>query len=90
MPLVSLSAQAAACPLVASDIGGMSDVVEHGKNGLLFTPGSSTELAALILRLLADDDLLARLSSQAISPTDTEGYVDELEAEYRTACERPH
>jgi glycosyltransferase involved in cell wall biosynthesis len=88
MPLVALSAQAAGCPLVASDIGGMSDVVVHGKNGLLFARGSSVELAELIVRLSADDGLLARLSSQAISPTDTESYVDELEAEYRLACER--
>lgn len=88
MPLVSLSAQAAGCPLIASDIGGLSDVVAHGINGLLFARGSSAELAELILRLLADQDLLARMSSQAISPTDIENYVDELEAEYRHACER--
>ena len=88
MPLVALSAQAAGCPLVASDIGGLSDVVAHGENGLLFAPGSSAELAEVILRLSADDDLLARLSSQAVTPMDTECYVDELEAEYRDACER--
>jgi glycosyltransferase involved in cell wall biosynthesis len=88
MPLVSLSAQAAGCPIVASDVGGIADVVEDGKNGLLFARGSSAELAELILRLLDDDELLPRLSSQAISPTDIEPYIDDLEAEYRRACER--
>jgi glycosyltransferase involved in cell wall biosynthesis len=90
MPLVALSAQAAGCPLVASDIGGLSDVVAHGENGLLFAPGSSAQLAEVISRLLADDDLLARLSTQAVTPMDTERYVDELEAEYRHACARPN
>jgi glycosyltransferase involved in cell wall biosynthesis len=87
MPLIALSAQAAGCPLVASDVGGLADVVTHDKNGLVFAPGSSSELAELILRLL-DDDLLARLSSHAIPPTDIEHYVGELELEYRGACER--
>jgi glycosyltransferase involved in cell wall biosynthesis len=88
MPLVSLSAQAAACPLIASDIGGLSDVVAHERNGLLFTPGSSAELAELITRVLTEDDLLSRLSSQAVHPLDMEHYVEELETEYRHACER--
>lgn len=88
MPLVSLSAQAAACPLIASDIGGLSDVVAHEKNGLLFTPGSSAELAEMIMRVLTEEDLLSQLSSQAIPPLDMEHYVDELESEYRHACER--
>ena len=88
MPLVSLSAQAAGCPIVASDVGGIGDVVQDGKNGLLFARGSSPELAELILRLLADDELLARLSSQAIAPADIETYVDDLETEYRRACAR--
>ncbi|MEO6081350.1 MAG: glycosyltransferase [Steroidobacteraceae bacterium] len=33
MALVTLSARAAACPIIASDIGGLSDVVVHDKNG---------------------------------------------------------
>jgi glycosyltransferase involved in cell wall biosynthesis len=86
MPLVSLSAQAAACPLIASDIGGLSDVVVHEENGLLFEPGSSMALAELIMRVLGEEGLLSRLSSQAVHPLDMERYVDELESEYRHAC----
>lgn len=88
MPLVSLSAQAAACPLIASDTGGLSEVVADGKNGLLFTPGSSADLADRIMRMMTEEDLLSRLSSQAVPPLDMERYVDELESEYRHACER--
>lgn len=88
MPLVSLSAQAANCPLIASDIGGLSDVIDPGKNGLLFSPGSASGLAQMIMRLLGNHDLLEKLSGAAVRPMDIDQYVDELELEYRTVLER--
>jgi glycosyltransferase involved in cell wall biosynthesis len=90
MPLVSLSAQAAACPLIASDIGGLSDVVDPGKNGLLFSPGSASGLAQMIMCLLDDYDLLKKLSGAAVRPMDIDQYVDELELEYQKVLERYH
>ena len=83
MPLVSLSAQAAGCPIIASDIGGLSDIIAHGKNGLLFAPGSASELARTIRRLVSERDLLRDLSSAAVTPRSIEQYADELELEYR-------
>ena len=83
MPLVSLSAQAAGCPLIASDIGGLSDVVDPGKTGLLFSPGSASGLAQMVMRLLNDHDLLEKLSEAAVQPMDIDRYVDELELEYK-------
>ncbi|MDP2827050.1 MAG: glycosyltransferase family 4 protein [Sulfuricellaceae bacterium] len=83
MPLVSLSAQAAGCPLIASDIGGLSDIVDSGKNGLLFSPGLASGLAKIIMCLLGDHDLLEKLSGAAVQPMDITQYVDELEMEYR-------
>lgn len=49
-------AEAMACglPTVASRIGGIPEVVEHLKTGILVTPNNSNELAAAISRLLAD------------------------------------
>ena len=86
MPLVSLSAQAAGCPVIASDIGGLSDIVAHDRNGLLFTPGSVSELRDRILHLLTDNELLNRLSYEARAPLSINQYVDELENEYRQAA----
>ena len=85
MPLVSLSAQAAGCPLIASDIGGLSDIVEHDRNGLLFSPGSAAELRDRILQLITDHDLLNRLSYAAMTPLNIDQYVNELKDEYRQA-----
>lgn len=83
MPLVSLSAQAAGCPLIVSDIGGLSDIVTHGKNGLVFEAGSASGLSHAITTLYEDRELLKRLSSAAIHPLDIDQYVDELELEYQ-------
>ena len=88
MPLVSLSAQAAGCPLIASDIGGLSDVIDPGKNGLLFSPGSASGLAQMIMRLLDDHDLLEKLSGAAVRPMDIDQHVDALELEYRKVLDR--
>ena len=83
MPLVSLSAQAAGCPLIASDIGGLSDVINPGNNGLLFRTGSAAGLAQIIMNLLDDHDLLAKLSGGTVRPMNIDQYVDELELEYQ-------
>lgn len=87
MPLVSLSAQAAGCPLIASDVGGLSDVITHGKNGLLFEAGSAQQLRDCIMQLLVDNNLLYRLSDSAITPGSVTQYVDALEQEYLQALE---
>lgn len=87
MPLVSLSAQAAGCPLIASDVGGLSDIVTQGKNGMLYEAGSAQQLRDCIMQLLADANLLYRLSSEAITPSSVTQYVDALEQEYLRALE---
>ena len=45
-PLTIYSAQAAGVPVVASDLGGMSEVVGDEENGLLFEPGDAADLTA--------------------------------------------
>jgi glycosyltransferase involved in cell wall biosynthesis len=56
---------AAAKPIVASRLGQIGDVLEDGKTALLVTPGDVTELAAAILRLLADETLCDRIAQAA-------------------------
>jgi glycosyltransferase involved in cell wall biosynthesis len=86
MPLVSLSAQADACPLIASDIGGLADIVGHRRNGLLFPAGSPSGLEKTILTLLVERPLLEKLSAAAVRPMGIGQYVDELELEYRRSA----
>jgi glycosyltransferase involved in cell wall biosynthesis len=60
--VVLLEAAAAGVPLVASDVGGIPDIVQHEQTGLLVEPEDPEALAASILRVLTDRDLAPRLS----------------------------
>src|SRR5215212_7953633 len=62
---VLLEAMQAGLPIVASKTGGIPDVIEDGVNGLLVPPGNPGALARAIDRLLADRDLVRRLSEEA-------------------------
>ncbi len=61
LPTVLMEAGGCGRPVVASDVGGISDIVADGETGLLAPPGDSPALAAAILRLLADPDLRDRM-----------------------------
>lgn len=53
MPLVLLEASAVGLPVVATDVGGNSEVVLHEKTGLLVPPKNPEALADAMLRLMA-------------------------------------
>lgn len=61
LPLVVLEAMAVGCPVVASDVGGVSSAVEHGENGLLVEPRQPDQLAEALVRVLCDRDRRLRL-----------------------------
>lgn len=77
-PLVIYSSQAASCPVVASDLRGISEVIRNEENGLLFEPGNAAALARQLLRLIDEPGLVSRLSSNAKQPKSISTYVDEL------------
>ena len=60
-PLVIQEAFLAGVPVVASRIGGIPEVVDDGRNGLLFRAGDSQDLARTLTRLLADPGLRGAL-----------------------------
>jgi len=49
--------------VIASDTGGIRDVVLHERTGLLVPPGDATALAAAMQRLLEDESLAPRLGN---------------------------
>ncbi len=60
-----LEAMACGVPVIATDVGGNPEVIEHGRTGLLVPPGDAVELATALRYLLEDDDLRALLGGMA-------------------------
>lgn len=63
LSLIEAMANGKVC--IATSIGGISSVIEDGKNGLLVQPGDSHSLTEAMRRLLSDKELFSRLGSAA-------------------------
>ncbi len=63
---VFLEAQAAGCAVIATNVGGISDIVHHEKTGLLVTPDDPVPAARAMERLLKNDSLRAMLTRESI------------------------
>jgi glycosyltransferase involved in cell wall biosynthesis len=87
-PLIIQEAFATNTPVIATDLGGMAEAVEHDFNGLLFERNNVNELALLLTRFLKEPDLLSRLQ-EGIPPVKTiQDEVAELELIYRRLTEQ--
>lgn len=88
--LVALETAAAGKPIVASRIGGLTDVVAEGETGLLVTPGSREELAAAMRQLIGDGELRARMGDTArewVKQFGPDAVVPRFEDAYELALE---
>ena len=61
--IVAREALSLGIPVIASRIGALPEAIRDGENGMLFTPGSARELAAILLGLAQDPSQLQRLRS---------------------------
>ncbi len=55
------------CPIVATAVGGSTEIVQDGRNGLLARPEDPGDLARAILTILDDQDLGERLAARALA-----------------------
>jgi glycosyltransferase involved in cell wall biosynthesis len=61
---VAVEALACGVPLVASNVGGLKEIIEHEANGLLVQPGNPQQLAQAIQRVLMDAALCQKFREQ--------------------------
>lgn len=92
LPTVLAEAMASGLPIVASRVGGVPEMVEPGKNGLLVAPADQTQLAEACVRLLRTPDEALRLGQggQDVAETrfNVRNQVRKLENIYQELLER--
>jgi len=64
IPVTVIEAMAAGLPVVSTDVGGVAEIVEQGRTGLLAPSGDDAALADAVLQLADDPDLRARMGQQ--------------------------
>lgn len=77
MPMCILEAFSCALPVIASNIGGISEIVEDGKNGYLFPPKDSIELKNKIL-ILSNNEIKRKEMGKYAQKCFKERYTSEI------------
>jgi glycosyltransferase involved in cell wall biosynthesis len=63
LPNVLLEAMAVGCPVVATRVGGIPEIVENGRNGLLVETGNVAQFVAAVEQLLTDKELAHQIGA---------------------------
>ncbi len=93
-PMTILEAFASGLPVIASDLGAMREMVDHGRTGLLFRPGDADDLARTVRWAVDHPAELAAMRIEArreyeAKYTPERNYSMLMEI-YRAAMERAH
>jgi len=80
--LVALEAMSAEVPVIASNVGGLPEVVEHGVTGFLHDPGHTAGFVASVLKLLGDETLRRTMGRRARRVARQRFNVDEMVGRY--------
>ncbi|WP_425084702.1 glycosyltransferase family 4 protein [Ruegeria profundi] len=64
VPVTLMEAMASGLPVLATRVGGISELVEDGVSGYLVPPGNADALTARLRDLLSDADLRARMGQE--------------------------
>jgi glycosyltransferase involved in cell wall biosynthesis len=82
-PNTILEAFAYRTPVVTSDLGGMSELVDHRRSGLLFAPGDVADLKEQLQRLVDEPELAGRLSDGVPPVRTLDQELEELVSLYK-------
>lgn len=88
--LVAIEAQALGTPVVASRTGGLCEIIEHEKTGLLIPPSNAEAIAESIIRIHDDETLRKKIihhgKIQYREEFDPAEHVEQVEQLYANLC----
>ncbi len=65
LPNILLEAMALKKPVIATDVGGVREIVKNGENGFIVSPGCPDEIADKIINILSDDEASLKMGENA-------------------------
>lgn len=87
LPLTAIEAMAAARPVVLTDVGGNSELVQSGVNGMIVPPDDVDTLAATLVELLNDEQRRAEIGRAARQRVQHDFSIDTIAAQHETLYE---
>ncbi|HSE83898.1 MAG TPA: glycosyltransferase, partial [Thermodesulfobacteriota bacterium] len=88
-PLTIHEAALAGVPVITSNIGGMAELIERTKNGLLFQVEDASDLHEKMKLLIDNPRLIKKLKGKAEEVKSLEENAKELESIYLRLCNYP-
>ncbi len=88
LPYVVLEALATGIPVIATDVGGVSELVYDGRNGVLVPSGDIEKFAEAIAAVLSRREQLAAAAFQTAVEFDLASMASRTEKIYTEACSR--
>jgi glycosyltransferase involved in cell wall biosynthesis len=82
LPLAILEAMSAGCPVIATDVGGVKEVIIDGQNGIVVPPADPAALAEALLRLLKNKKERERFAEAAMERVRSDFSAERMCQEY--------
>lgn len=86
--LSALEAMACGVPVVASNVGGLPEVITDGANGFLHPPHDVQQMAESAIRLLLDAELHARMAAEGVRVAREKFSADQIVPQYEALYEQ--
>ncbi len=84
LPTAIIEAMLAGKPIIASKIGGIPEMIEHGKNGLLIKPNDTLSLVKAIEKIIHDNTFAKEIGDKArdkaLKDFNIDNYIDNMTA----------